>query len=270
MAYLEVRNLRKSFGKTEVLRGIDFQMERGEVVAIIGASGGGKTTFLRCLNFLERADFGDILINDADDGLAFAATAKYSDRQIRNMRLSFGLVFQSFNLFPQYTAKKNVLLPMNLRSAEAIRKDKSIRFSQRRAAKRSAFAENEAKAEQLLREVGLAEKMEHYPCELSGGQQQRVAIARALAQSPAILCFDEPTSALDPLLTAEVLHVIRELKEAGHTMIVVTHEMKFAREVADRVVFFADGNIEEQGTPEEVFDRPKSEVTRAFFAQSLE
>ncbi len=270
MAYLEVTNLRKSFGKTEVLRGIDFSMERGKVVAVIGASGGGKTTFLRCLNFLERADLGDILINDERDRLAFTATAKYSDRQIRQMRLSFGLVFQSFNLFPQYTALKNVLLPMNLRAAEAIRKNKGLSFSQRRAAKRAAYAENEIRAKELLTEVGLADKMGHYPCELSGGQQQRVAIARALAQSPAILCFDEPTSALDPLLTAEVLHVIRELKEAGHTMIVVTHEMKFAREVADRVVFFADGNIEEQGSPEEVFDRPKSEKTRAFFAQSLE
>ena len=270
MAYLEITNLRKSFGKTEVLRGIDFSMERGEVVAVIGASGGGKTTFLRCLYFLEKADAGEILINDEEDGLVFSASQKYSARQIRKMCLHFGLVFQSFNLFPQYTALKNVLLPMNLRSAESIRKDKSIRFAEKRAAKRAAFAENRARAEELLSQVGLADKMNNYPCELSGGQQQRVAIARALAQDPELLCFDEPTSALDPLLTAEVLRVIRELRDAGHTMLIVTHEMKFAREVADRVVFFAGGNIEEEGTPEEVFDHPKSEITRAFFAQSME
>ena len=267
MNMLEVYNIRKRFGSNEVLKGVDLTVKKGEVIALIGASGGGKTTFLRCLNFLEKADCGSIVVNgetvySAEEGKKPQISAKG--------QFSFGLVFQSFNLFPQYTALKNVLLPMNLRAAEAIRKNKGLSFSQRRAAKRAAYAENEIRAKELLTEVGLADKMGHYPCELSGGQQQRVAIARALAQSPAILCFDEPTSALDPLLTAEVLHVIRELKEAGHTMIVVTHEMKFAREVADRVVFFADGNIEEQGTPEEVFDRPKSEKTRAFFAQSLE
>ncbi len=260
MAFLEVRNLKKSFGKTEVLKGIDFSMEKGEAVALIGASGGGKTTFLRCLNFLEMANGGEI---EVKDGFAFDASQKYSDAEIRNMRLRLGLVFQSFNLFPQYTALENVYLPMQLRTKEMIRKQ--FPFSKaRRQALSQAAKENKERAKDILTEVGLADKMDFYPCQLSGGQQQRVAIARALAQNPDVLCFDEPTSALDPELTGEVLRVIKELKDKGRTLLVVTHEMEFARNVADRVVFFADGMIEEEGKPEEVFSNPKSPKTAAF------
>lgn len=260
MAFLEIKNLKKQFGSTTVLHGIDFSMEEGEVVAVIGASGGGKTTFLRCLNFLEMANSGTI---DIADGFHFDASREYTAAEIRTMRLKMGLVFQSFNLFPQYTALENVYLPLQLRRKAKIRAE--VPFGKaRRAAKAAALTESKAKAEELLREVGLGEKLSNYPCELSGGQQQRVAIARALAQEPAVLCFDEPTSALDPELTGEVLRVIKELKDQGRTMLVVTHEMEFARNVADRVVFFADGVIEEVGTPDELFTNPKSPKLAAF------
>ena len=250
MAFLEVKDLKKQFGDVQVLHGIDFSMEKGEVVAVIGSSGGGKTTFLRCLNFLEMANSGTIEVKDS---FAFDANKTYTSAEIRSMRLKMGLVFQSFNLFPQYTALENVYIPMQLRSVENIRAN--TRFGKaRKEAIAAARRENIAAAEQLLGDVGLSEKMGNYPCQLSGGQQQRVAIARALAQKPAILCFDEPTSALDPELTGEVLRVIKELKEKGRTMLIVTHEMEFARNVADRVVFIADGFIEDQGTPEEVFN----------------
>ena len=270
MAFLEIKNLKKSFGKTKVLHGIDFSMEKGEVVALIGASGGGKTTFLRCLNFLERADEGTIEIKN---GFFFDAQNKYTDSEIRQMILRLDLVFQSFNLFPQYTALQNVYLPLNLRSKENIRKENPILgnisklpaiLRERHELMVEAKKRDLSRAEEILAEVGLKEKMGNYPCELSGGQQQRVAIARALAQNPDILCFDEPTSALDPELTGEVLRVIKSLKDKGCTMLVVTHEMEFARKVADRVVFFADGVIEEQGTPEEFFSNPKSSKTAAF------
>ncbi len=260
MAFLEVKNLKKRFGDTSVLHGIDFSMEKGEVVAIIGSSGGGKTTFLRCLNFLEKANVGTI---DIDGSFHFDAARSYTSAQIRAMRLKMGLVFQSFNLFPQYTALENVYIPMQLRAKEKIRAE--VPFGRaRRKAYTEAQKRNRERAEEILTEVGLAEKMSNYPCQLSGGQQQRVAIARALAQEPAILCFDEPTSALDPELTDEVLRVIKELKDQGRTMLVVTHEMEFARNVADRVVFFADGMIEEEGTPEQLFTAPKSPKTAAF------
>ena len=260
MAFLEVRNLKKHFGNTSVLHGIDFSMEKGEVVAIIGSSGGGKTTFLRCLNFLEMANEGTI---DIDGGFHFDANAAYSNAEIRAMRLKMGLVFQSFNLFPQYTALENVYLPLQLRTKEKIRAELPLGRA-RRNAYIEAQKDNQAIAKGILTEVGLGEKMGNYPCQLSGGQQQRVAIARALAQEPAILCFDEPTSALDPELTDEVLRVIKELKDRGRTMLVVTHEMEFARNVADRVVFFADGLIEEEGVPADIFTNPKSEKTAAF------
>lgn len=260
MAYLEIKNLKKSFGNTSVLHGIDFSMEQGEAVAVIGASGGGKTTFLRCLNFLEIADEGTI---DVKDGFHFDATEDHKDAEIRSMRLKMGLVFQSFNLFPQYTAFENVYIPMQLRAKEQIRA-KTKFGKERRALVAKAAEENRARAEALLAEVGLSDKMQNYPCQLSGGQQQRVAIARALAQNPNVLCFDEPTSALDPELTGEVLRVIKELKDKGRTLLVVTHEMEFARKVADRVVFFADGVIEEEGSPEEIFTSPKSPKTAAF------
>ncbi|MBR3594350.1 MAG: amino acid ABC transporter ATP-binding protein [Clostridia bacterium] len=248
MAFLEISNLTKSFGKTEVLKGINFSIEKGEVVSIIGSSGSGKTTLLRCLNFLEIANGGTITI---DDNCIFDASLhkKLSEAQKRINRLHFGLVFQSFNLFPQYNVLKNVMLAPTLLktgSKEDIRET----------------------AEQLLERVGLGDKMDAYPCELSGGQQQRVAIARALAMHPEILCFDEPTSALDPSLTGEVLRVIRDLKDDGRTMIVVTHEMDFAKSVSDKVIFMADGVIEEMGTPEDVFDNPQSPKTKAFLSNT--
>lgn len=250
MPVLEVKNLKKNFGKTEVLKGVGFSLEKGEVLAIIGSSGGGKTTLLRCINFLEFSDGGQILVNgntifDADD------KRKQSEAEIRKNRLHFGLVFQQFNLFPQYSVLKNVTLAPTLLGIDT--------------------AENiTARATELIKRVGLADKMNSYPCELSGGQQQRVAIARALALDPDILCFDEPTSALDPELTGEVLRVIKSLKEQDRTMLIVTHEMEFAKNVADKIMFIADGLIEEYGTPEQVFNSPKSPKTKAFLSKSLE
>ncbi len=256
MAFLEVSGLKKRFGNTSVLHGVDFTLEKGEVLAIIGASGGGKTTLLRCLNFLEMANAGTITM---ENGFTFDAGLRYSAKQIREMRLKMGLVFQSFNLFPQYTALDNVYMPMQLRTKERLKGHPRDELARAQKA-------NKEKALHLLGEVGLADKVGNYPYQLSGGQQQRVAIARALAMEPDILCFDEPTSALDPALTGEVLRVIRSLKsgENGRTMIVVTHEMEFAAHVADKVIFMADGVIEEMGTPEEVFGNPKSEKCRAF------
>ena len=262
MAFLEIEKIYKRFGKTEVLKGIDFSLEKGEVLAIIGSSGSGKTTLLRCMNFLERADEGRISV---DGEVLFDASAKaYSDKEAREKRLHFGLVFQSFNLFPQYTVLKNVsLAPQLLRINESGKK-------LTRAEKSAILKEIDENSNRLLDMVGLSEKKNSYPCELSGGQQQRVAIARALAMKPDILCFDEPTSALDPELTGEVLRVIRELKNSDRTMVVVTHEMNFAKGVADKVIFMADGVIEEMGTPDEVFGNPKSPKTKAFLEKSLE
>ncbi len=261
MALLEVNGIFKRFGKTEVLKGIDFSMEKGEVLAIIGSSGSGKTTLLRCLNFLETPDSGRIVLNGDE---IYNAEAKYTDREIREKRLNFGLVFQSFNLFPQYTVLRNVCL-----APEMMRINQSAEKLSR-ADKARIKSEIEDNARTILASVGLSEKLMNYPCELSGGQQQRVAIARALAMEPVILCFDEPTSALDPELTGEVLRVIKELKDAGRTMILVTHEMGFARSAADKVIFMADGVIEEYGTPEEVFGSPRSEKTISFLEKSLE
>jgi len=238
---LEVKDLEKSYGKTPVLKGVSFSLEEGQVLAIIGSSGSGKTTLLRCLNFLERPDAGDILV----EGRSLLAGAPLSEAQIRENRLNFGLVFQNFNLFPQYTALQNITLAPDLMYPEKQQ-------------------ENREKALSLLEQVGLSAKQDFYPYQLSGGQQQRIAIARALAMHPKVLCFDEPTSALDPELTGEVLRVIRGLKNEKTTMIVVTHEMEFAKCVADVVIYMADGVIEEIGTPEEVFGNPKSEKTKAF------
>ena len=264
MALLEVNNIKKSFGKTEVLKGISFELNKGEVLAIIGSSGSGKTTLLRCLNYLEVPDNGKIVVN-GETVFDSESEVQYTDKDIRELRLHFGLVFQSFNLFPQYTVFDNITLAPKLKIKEAI-KNKSIPASQ----KNEELKKVEQKALDLLNMVGLSEKKNSYPCELSGGQQQRVAIARALALSPDILCFDEPTSALDPELTGEVLKVIKELAVEDRTMVVVTHEMEFAKNVADKVIFMADGVIEEAGTPEEVFDNPKSQKTRAFLNKSLE
>ena len=250
MAVLEVKNIKKSFGKTEVLKGISFSLEKGDVLSVIGSSGSGKATLLRCLNFLEFADEGTISVNGKVifDG---ASPKKLSDSEIRENRLHFGLVFQSFNLFPQYNVLKNVMLAPTL-------------------LKRDTPENIEKRARELINRVGLSDRIENYPCQLSGGQQQRVAIARALALNPDILCFDEPTSALDPELTGEVLRVIKGLKSGDSTMIVVTHEMEFARNVSDKVIYMADGVIEEYGTPEEVFDNPQSEKTRSFLNSSFE
>ena len=257
MPILEALNIQKSFGKVEVLKDISFSLEKGEVVSIIGSSGSGKTTLLRCLNFLETPEKGVLKIDgnvifDGDDH----TTQK--DSEIRKKRLHFGLVFQSFNLFPQYTAKENVMLARELLAKE--QPDYKTR-------KKEIHAEIEAQAEQLLHQMGLSDRMDNYPHQLSGGQCQRVAIARAMALEPDILCFDEPTSALDPELTGEVLKVIRQLAEKKMTMIIVTHEIEFARNVSDQIIFMADGRILEQGTPEEVIDNPKHERIQAFLSK---
>jgi len=255
MAFLQVNNIVKNFGSTKVLKDISFSMEKGEVLAIIGSSGSGKTTLLRCLNFLEKATSGSIQI----DGKTILKDGdKLSDKQIRENRLHFGLVFQNFNLFPQYTAFENITLAPKL----SIKSGENTRLGEKH--------DVEENAEKLLKKVGLSNKRDFYPCQLSGGQQQRVAIARALAMSPDILCFDEPTSALDPELTGEVLNVIKGLKSSDSTMIIVTHEMNFARNVADKIIFMADGIVEEMGTPQQVFDNPKSEKMKSFLAKSLE
>ena len=238
MALLEVNNIKKSFEGTEVLRDISFSLERGQVLTIIGSSGSGKTTLLRCLNFLENPDSGTISV----DGVSLL---RRSEEEIRKNRLHFGLVFQNFQLFPQYSVLQNITLAPTLMKAgtpEEIRQ----------------------KAIGLLDQVGLLQKADAYPCQLSGGQQQRVAIARAMALTPDILCFDEPTSALDPELTGEVLRVIRNLKQKNYTMIIVTHDMAFAKSISDVVIYMADGVIEETGTPAQVFDAPKSERARNF------
>ena len=244
MAVLEVRNLKKHFEDLDVLKGVSFSLEKGQVLAIIGSSGGGKSTLLRCLNFLETPDEGEIIVNGKQ-------LLSSSEEEVRQNRLHFGLVFQNFNLFPQYTVLENVTLAPTL-------------------LKKGTAAEIKEKALDLLNQVGLAEKVNAYPYQLSGGQQQRVAIARALALNPEVLCFDEPTSALDPELTGEVLRVIRGLKSENTTMIVVTHEMGFAKSVADMVIYMADGIIEEMGTPEQIFEHPQSEKTRAFLQGTQE
>ena len=254
MAILEVKNLKKNFGELEVLKGIDFSLEKGDVMAVIGSSGNGKTTLLRCINFLETPDEGEIAVNGET---LFDASQKdnSSESEIRKKRLHFGLVFQNFNLFPQYSVLGNVTLAKELLEKE--RPDY-------RQNKKQIKTEIEAEARKLLDEVGLSDKLDFYPHQLSGGQQQRVAIARALALKPDILCFDEPTSALDPELTGEVLKVIKSLADSNMTMIVVTHEMSFARDVANKIIFMDEGKILEEGSPEEIFENPKHERVREF------
>ena len=257
MAILEVRHIEKSFGSTQVLKDISFELERGQALALIGSSGSGKTTLLRCLNFLETPDKGSITV---DGQLLFDAAepAARREAEIRKKRLHFGLVFQSFNLFPQYTALKNVTLAKELLARE----DPNYKADHKRIL---AAIEEEGRA--LLDQMGLANRADHYPHQLSGGQQQRVAIARALALKPDILCFDEPTSALDPELTGEVLKVIRALADQNTTMVIVTHEMAFARDVADQVIFMDGGVIVEQGAPSDVIDHPREERTRQFLSR---
>ncbi len=254
MPILEVENICKSFGHTEILKNISFSLEKGKVLSIIGSSGSGKTTLLRCLNFLETPNKGIIKVNDE---VLFDAIEKKtkSESEIRKKRLHFGLVFQNFQLFPQYTAKENVMLAKQLQAKE--REDYS-------ANKKKILGEIEELAEKLLKDMGLEDRMNNYPHQLSGGQCQRVAIARALSMQPDILCFDEPTSALDPELTGEVLKVIKELANQKTTMIIVTHEMSFAKDVSDKVIFMDDGCILEQGDPVQVFENPSMERTKQF------
>ena len=252
MAILDVQHIEKHFGDTHVLEDISFSLEEGQALSIIGSSGSGKTTLLRCLNFLETPDKGVITVRgeklfDADD------PATLCESEIRKKRLHFGMVFQSFNLFPQYTALENVTLARELMA-------KSEKTGE-------SHDDILAEGKRLLADIGLADRMSNYPHQLSGGQQQRVAIARALAMKPDILCFDEPTSALDPELTGEVLRVIRGLAQQHTTMIIVTHEMEFARDVADHVIFMDGGTIAEEGTPQDVFENPKNERTRAFLSR---
>ena len=259
MAFLEVKDIIKNFGDTQVLKGVSFEMNKGEVVSIIGSSGNGKTTLLRCLNFLELPDSGTITV-DGNVIFPFPDDPKKPNKS----RLTFGMVFQNFNLFPQYTALRNVTLAMDLRDENEL-KEQKVKGAKKKQLLKELRAKNEEMAMALLTRVGLADKMGNYPCQLSGGQQQRVAIARALALSPDILCFDEPTSALDPELTGEVLKVIKGLIDEDRTIIIVTHEMDFAKNVSDKIIFMADGVIEEIGTPDQVFNAPKSEKTKAFF-----
>ena len=257
MSILEIEHLKKSFGRTEVLDDISFSLEKGQVLSIIGSSGSGKTTLLRCLNFLEQPDGGIIRVNgealfDAED------PSTMQESEIRRKRLHFGLVFQSFNLFPQYTALENVML-----AKELLEKEKP----EYKSRKKEIHAQIEGEAKTLLDQMGLTDRMDNYPHQLSGGQCQRVAIARALALRPDILCFDEPTSALDPELTGEVLKVIKGLADQETTMIIVTHEMAFARDVSSHVIFMDEGRILEQGTPEDVFENPREERTKQFLSR---
>ena len=260
MAILEVKNIEKHFGATRVLEDISFELEQGQALAIIGSSGSGKTTLLRCLNFLEAPDRGQIVVNG--EALFDAADpATQREGEVRRKRLHFGLVFQSFNLFPQYTALQNVMLAKQLLAKE------QPGYKENKAQVNAAI---EQEARELLSRMGLADRANHYPHQLSGGQQQRVAIARALALHPDILCFDEPTSALDPELTGEVLKVIRGLAEQKTTMIIVTHEMAFARDVADQVIFMDGGVIVEQGDARQVIENPQQERTRQFLSRYSE
>lgn len=256
MAILEIKNLVKSFDKTAVLRDVSFSMEKGEVVSIIGSSGSGKTTLLRCINFLEKADKGQIVLNNEVifDG---ERTKEMSADEIREKQLKFGFVFQSFNLFPQYNVLENVMLAPKLiaKARPDFKKNKA-----------EIYAEIENRAKQLLNSAGLSDKYKNYPCELSGGQQQRVAICRALQLNPEIMLFDEPTSALDPEITNEVLKVIKSLADGNMTMVIVTHEMAFARNVSDRIIFMDDGVIAEEGVPEEIFVNPKSKRLKEFLS----
>ena len=263
MSLLNVENIRKSYGKTEVLKDISFSLKKGEVLAIIGSSGSGKTTLLRCLNFLETPGNGKISVNDKVLFDSNDSSAK-SDSEIRKRRLHFGLVFQSFNLFPQYTVIENIMLAPKLAAKEQIKQTGEYMGAK---SYKEAHEIIKSNAKSLLERVGLSEKSESYPCNLSGGQQQRVAIARALALNPDVLCLDEPTSALDPELTGEVLNVIRSLKTSDSTMIVVTHEIEFARDVADKIIFMADGVIAEEGTPEQVINNPQNPRTQAFLSR---
>lgn len=256
MSVLEVKDLKKSFGKTDVLKGVSFNLEKGEVLSIIGSSGSGKTTILRCINQLETPDSGFISVGD--EVFFDGNVEKVNTKEKRRKQLLVGLVFQDFHLFPQYNVLKNVTL-----AAELLAKERED-YKQNKKAIHDEIIE---KAKVILGKVGLSEKLTNYPCELSGGQKQRVSIARALMLEPEVLFFDEPTSALDPELTGEILKVIKSLAEENMTMVIVTHEMSFAKAVSSKVIFMDNGVIEEEGTPEEVFDNPKSQRTKEFISK---
>lgn len=275
MAYLQITDFYKDFGDVKVLKGVNVQVEKGEVLSIIGSSGSGKTTLLRCINFLETPDKGSMVL-DGEELFSSDIEKKDTDAELREKRLNFGLVFQSFNLFPQYTVLKNITLAPTLQLNDKIKqknlelKKQGVKFFERRTrineykASEKQKIDNEALS--LLETVGLTDKKDAYPCELSGGQCQRVAIARALALKPKVLCFDEPTSALDPELTGEVLRVIKSLKNQDRTMIIVTHEMGFAKNVSDKAVFMSEGEIVEYGTPEQIFTNPKNPTLKQFLS----
>ena len=259
MIALEVKDMKKSFGGTEVLKGIDFTLEKGKVLSVIGSSGSGKTTLLRCINFLEKPDNGQVYV-DEKLLVDYSNRKEYNEKEIRTMRLNFGLVFQQFNLFPQYSVLKNVTLaPELLKKDEIKQRGKSV-----------VKEEIEAKAKDILDKVGLSHKLNNFPSELSGGQQQRVAIARALALEPEILFFDEPTSALDPELTGEILKVIKELANQNRTMVIVTHEMNFASQISDKIVFMDNGTICAQGTPDEIFNNNENQRLREFLNKAYD
>lgn len=257
MAILEVHNIEKAFGSTKVLKGVSFELEQGNVLSIIGSSGSGKTTLLRCINFLETADKGKITV-DGDVIFDSESRETFSSKQKREKQLKIGLVFQQFNLFPQYNVLDNVTLAMKMQAKERPDFKKN---------KKAIYAEIERRALSILEKMGLSDKIKNYPCELSGGQQQRVSIARAMALEPKILFFDEPTSALDPELTGEILKVIRELAAEHVTMVIVTHEMTFAKEVSDSIIFMDDGVIAEQGKAKDVIENPQSERLKAFLSK---
>ena len=263
MALFEVKNIIKSFGKAEVLKDISFEQEEGSVLSIIGSSGSGKTTLLRCITGLETADSGFIRVGDRtlfDSN----STVKLTSEEKRLNQLTTGLVFQSFNLFPQYTVLDNVMLARKLAALKDLKRNKASK-----AEITDTLEKLKEEAVTLIDSVGLSDKLSYYPCELSGGQQQRVAIARALMLSPKILCFDEPTSALDPQITVEVLKVIANLAKQGRTMVIVTHEMGFAKEVSDKIIFMDNGIIAEEGSPDEIFDNPKTPALRAFLSSMI-
>ena len=275
MAYLQIDNFYKSFGKTTVLQGVSFEMEKDEILTVIGSSGSGKTTLLRCINFLENPDSG-VMVLDGETLLDKTSGQKDSEKLLRKKRLNFGLVFQSFNLFPQYSVYKNITLAPTILLKDKFKaykkqlKEQGLSFKEIKEKvaifKQEERAKIDEEANALLVRIGLTDKKDSYPGELSGGQQQRVAIARALALKPKVLCFDEPTSALDPELTGEVLRVLKALKDQDRTMIIVTHEMGFAKSVSDKVIFMADGIIEEMGSPKAIFGKPKSEKLKTFLA----
>lgn len=267
MSYFSIKGLTKNFGELGVLRGISLDLQKGEVLSIIGSSGSGKTTLLRCINFLETPSSGRITL-DGEVMYSDEETKRIPEKELRRRRMNFGLVFQSFNLFPQYNVLDNVKLAPTLFLKEKIKELKKTGTKKAEIDElyREELAKIDSDAKRLIEKVGLTEKINAYPCELSGGQCQRVAIARALVLSPKILCFDEPTSALDPMLTGEVLKVIKSLRDEGRTMIIVTHEMDFAKNVSDKIAFMSEGVVAEYGTPDEVFNNSSSEELRRFLA----